>query len=231
MSAIQEVIDAFNEAPTTVERGTKFEELMVDYFTLDPVLSSQYDQVMRWTDWPHRQGSADVGIDLVAREKSTGGWSAIQCKFYAPNHVLQKKDIDSFFTASGKRWDGVRFTNRIIISTTDKWSRHAESALVDQSIPVQRIGLQELDAAPVDWTLRNRLKVEVDLTRSTKYSPRPHQTTAISSILEGFRQHDQGQWISACGTGKTFTSLKLAEAMATNRGVSLCSLSSCEGHR
>ncbi|MEA5639720.1 DEAD/DEAH box helicase family protein [Cutibacterium granulosum] len=33
----------------------------------------------------------------------------------------------------------------------------------------------------------------------------------MEKIQEGFQNHDRGKWISACGTGKTFTSLKLAE--------------------
>lgn len=92
---------------------------MVDYFTLAPTLAAEYDLVQRWPDWAHRQSSHDVGIDLVARNRLTGGWSAIQCKFYDPKHTLAKADIDSFFTASGRSWDGVGFTNRIIISTTE----------------------------------------------------------------------------------------------------------------
>ncbi|WP_040283702.1 hypothetical protein [Tessaracoccus massiliensis] len=83
---------------------------MVDYFQLDPTLSSRYTNVSRWVDWAHRGESPDVGIDLVAQDKETGGWSAIQCKFFAPNHYLRKEDIDSFFTASGKKWDGVTGT-------------------------------------------------------------------------------------------------------------------------
>ena len=84
--------------------------------------------VWRWVDWPGRAGKADTGIDLVARERDTGDYTAIQCKFYEPTHTLAKGDIDSFFTASGK----TAFTNRVIISTTDRWSHHAETALANQ---------------------------------------------------------------------------------------------------
>ena len=61
---------------------------------------------------------------MVARERDTGEYTAIQCKFYEPTHTLSKGDIDSFFTASGKK----PFTNRVIISTTDKWGKNAEDA-------------------------------------------------------------------------------------------------------
>lgn len=86
---MHEVIDAFRKAPSNAERGAKFEQLMVRYFQLDPMLSATYDEVWRWMDWPERQG-ADTGIDLVARHRDTGELTAIQCKFYEPHHTLAR---------------------------------------------------------------------------------------------------------------------------------------------
>gem|GEM_PF-2575271 len=133
---IQDVIEEFGCEPSAVVRGTRFEELMAGYFAADATLAATYDEVFRWPEWSHNEGTHDTGIDLVARERESGEGTAIQRKVYDPRHRLQKADIDSFFTASGKRWDGVAFTNRIIISTTDRWSRHAEDALTHQTIPV-----------------------------------------------------------------------------------------------
>ena len=139
MASVHEVIEAFRGEPSNSERGTKFEQLMVRYFELDPTLSQQYEQVWRWIDWPDRQGKADTGIDLVARERDTGDYTAIQCKFYEPTTTLSKGDLDSFFTASGQTFptaDGDRsFTNRVIISTTDRWGKNAEDAINHQTIP------------------------------------------------------------------------------------------------
>jgi predicted helicase len=103
VGSINDVIDVLRQAPTNVDRGTLFEKLMVRYFQLDPALTQQYDEVWRWIDWPDHKGKPDTGIDLVARERDTGEYTAIQCKFYEPTHTLAKGDIDSFFTASGKR--------------------------------------------------------------------------------------------------------------------------------
>ena len=47
-----------------------------------------------------------------------------------------------------------------------------------------------------------------------KYTPNPHQSKAIDAVFNhenGFIQHDRTQMIMACGTGKTFTSLKIAQ--------------------
>lgn len=216
MGSIHEVMAAFREAPSNSERGTKFEKLMVRYFELDPLLAQQYDAVWRWIDWPDRKGKPDTGIDLVARERDTGEYTAIQCKFYEPTHTLRKEDIDSFFTASGKN----PFTNRIIISTTDKWGKNAEDALEGQTIPVQRIGLAEIADSPIDWDVSMvDGDLQIDVSEATRHEPRPHQATAIEKVFDGFAAgNDRGKLIMACGTGKTFTALKIAERAAAENG-------------
>lgn len=216
MGSVHEVMAAFREAPSNSERGTKFEKLMVRYFELDPLLAQQYDAVWRWIDWPGRKGKPDTGIDLVARERDTSEYTAIQCKFYEPTHTLRKEDIDSFFTASGK----APFTNRIIISTTDKWGRNAEDALDGQQVPVQRIGMAEIADSPIDWDVSLVGEdLHVELAPATRHEPRPHQATAIDRVFAGFAAgYDRGKLIMACGTGKTFTALKIAERTATENG-------------
>ncbi|WP_031727828.1 restriction endonuclease, partial [Mycobacterium tuberculosis] len=69
MGSVHDVIEAFRKAPSNAERGTKFEQLMVRYFELDPTMAQQYDAVWRWIDWPERRGRTDTGIDLVAVER------------------------------------------------------------------------------------------------------------------------------------------------------------------
>lgn len=216
MGSVHEVIEAFRQAPSNSERGTKFEQLMVRYFQLDPLLSQEYDQVWRWMDWPDRAGKPDTGIDLVARNSDTGELTAIQCKFYEPTHTLAKGDIDSFFTASGKN----PFTNRVIISTTDRWGSNAEAALENQQIPVQRIGLAEIADSPIDWDIAwPKGNLTIDLSEAKRHDPRPHQQDAIDAVFAGYSAgNDRGKLIMACGTGKTFTALKIAERTASETG-------------
>lgn len=91
------------KAPSNAERGTKFEQLMVRYFELDPTMAQQYDAVWRWIDWPERRGRTDTGIDLVARERDTGNYTAIQCKFYEPTHTLAKGTSTRFSPRRARR--------------------------------------------------------------------------------------------------------------------------------
>ncbi|HEY9744843.1 MAG TPA: DEAD/DEAH box helicase family protein, partial [Oculatellaceae cyanobacterium] len=124
--------------------------------------------------------------------------------------------MDSFFTASGK----AGFASRMIVSTTDKWSKHAEDALRNQQIPVTRLRVQDLDESPVDWS-RFSLKRPDDIKLKPKKVLRPHQKKALESVVAGFKEADRGKLIMACGTGKTFTALKIAEHMASNHGTVL----------
>jgi predicted helicase len=40
-----------------------------------------------------------------------------------------------------------------------------------------------------------------------KYTPRPHQKEMVNAVVEGFKEHDRGKMLAACGVGKTLVSL------------------------
>jgi predicted helicase len=211
-TTVHQVLDALRaHQVSNRERGTLFERLMVEYLRSDPLYANRFSDVWLWDDWPDNGGQGDTGVDLVARERDGGGYCAVQCKFYEPQHHLQKADIDSFFTASGK----APFTSRIIVSTTDRWGRNAEDALADQQTPVTRLGVADIAASPINWDLawpRPGQGPRLELLPGKHL--RPHQGEAIEAVLAGFETHDRGKLIMACGTGKTFTSLRLAERLA-----------------
>jgi predicted helicase len=216
MTTVHDVLRMIRETSVTNhERGSRFEKLMRSYLGIDPTWAEQFSKVWLWADWPGAAANKqDTGIDLVAQDRETGGFCAIQCKFYEPDHTVSKADIDSFFTASGKGG----FTRRMIISTTEKWGPHAEEALEDQQIPVTRVGLADIAASPVDWRVpAPGVAVEVELSLHAKKQPRPHQAEALKAVFAGFADHDRGRLIMACGTGKTFTSLKIAERVQRER--------------
>ncbi|AFS53887.1 DEAD/DEAH box helicase [Leptospirillum ferriphilum] len=201
------------------EKGDRFEILMKAFFKADPTWADRFEDVWIWKEWPelaHYQFSQqDTGIDLVAKEWD-GGWCAIQCKCFDPHYNVQKADIDSFFTLSGKK----PFSARLIVSTTDKWSVHAEEALADQQIPINRIGLSDLADSRIDWSRVVPDHYDI-LSLHSRKSLLSHQQEAVSKVLSGFQTSDRGKLVMACGTGKTFTSLKIAEAIVPQGGAIL----------
>lgn len=200
--------------------GDRFERLIANYLVTDPQYADRLEDVWLWSEWPDRSGK-DTGIDLVAKERATGEYWAIQCKFYLPGTTLSKHDLDSFFTASGKRFatnEGeCTFSNRMIVSTTDRWSSEAEKALENQQIPVERLRVQDLDESPIDWS-QFSLKNPADIKLKPKKTLRDHQQEAMDATRLGFKEQDRGKLVMACGTGKTFTSLRIAEAMVPKGG-------------
>jgi predicted helicase len=209
MSELSHLLDTYRLAPSEREKGTYFEELILCYLRNEATYRDLYSEVWTYADWAQSQGKdrRDTGIDLVAKTRGTEEFHAIQCKLYAEDYRLQKGDIDSFFTASGKK----PFTHRIIVSTTNHWSEHAEEALRDQQPPVSKIDLHDLENSQIEWA---SYKPKTAPALKPKKSLRDHQQQARQAVLAGFQEADRGKLIMACGTGKTFTSLKIAEAQA-----------------
>lgn len=202
------LVHQINElAETQRDRGTYFEYLARAYFQNEPTYQNEFKNVWMLADVPEEFGvpKVDLGVDLVA-EKYTGELVAIQAKFY--NHTIQKSNIDSFLGELGKDY----YESGIIVASTDKWGKNAEKALADRS-DVIRIGLSDLRNSQIDWSKFSFESPEV-VTVKAKKKLRYYQESAIQSALNHFRENDRGQLIMAPGTGKTFTSLKIAEAMA-----------------
>ncbi|MGV0389724.1 DEAD/DEAH box helicase [Corynebacterium phoceense] len=223
MSTFSDVLDQLRKNQPQGKYGIAFEKLMVNYFRNDPTLSEEYEDVGRFIDWKYYDGQSDTGIDLVARRREDGRWVAIQCKFYEPTAYLQKSHLDSFFEKSGRSFDTEHgkdsFAQRIIISTTDRWSKNAEEMLDNQLIPTNRIGTASIAESPIDWDITfPGSDIAINLTRKEVFQPRPHQDEAIAKAIAGFEAHDRGKLIMACGTGKTFTALRLAERFAELNG-------------
>ena len=194
-------------AETQRDRGTYFEYLARAYFQHEPTYKNEFKNVWMLADVPEEYGipKVDIGVDLVA-EKFTGELVAIQAKFYT--HAIQKSNIDSFLGELGKDY----FESGIIVASTDKWSKNAEAALANRS-DVIRIGLSDLRNSQIDWTKFSFERPEAVSVKAKK-GLRYYQREAIDSALNHFKENNRGQLIMAPGTGKTFTSLKIAEAMA-----------------
>lgn len=211
MSALDRLLASYRAAAVTErEKGTYFERLAVAYLRNDPVQTQEFSQVWSYADWAKERGvdGRDTGIDLVAKLRSEDGFAAIQCKFFSAKHAIQKKDIDSFLSASSKP----PFQRRVFIDTTEvDWSGNAEDTIRDQHIPVIRIGLEALRESAIDWAA---FEATAEIKLQPKKSLLEHQKQALEAVEQGFAAHDRGKLLMACGTGKTYTALKIAEHYA-----------------
>ncbi len=205
-----------DNAWNTAQLGREFEKFVKKFLLTEPSFKSQFSDVWLWSECPFAKGN-DVGIDLVAKT-FFGEYVAIQAKCYQPGTQVDKADVDTFLSASGKQIapDGKAtfYSNRIIIATNDNWTSHASEAIVGQQIPVTRIGLNQIQNAAINWDkfFKGEKKVIV------KKDIRDHQRNALKDVIDGFKTADRGQLIMACGTGKTYTSFKIAEALCPKNG-------------
>lgn len=223
----KEVLKKFRtESFTEKDKGTQFERLMKSWLFTDPRYT-QLTNIWLWEEFPSRKdfGGKDIGIDLVAKTELGDYW-AIQCKCYKETTVIDKPAVDSFLATSSKTFLDVetlqtrKFSARLWISTTDKWGSTAEEALRNQDPPVNRVGLVDLDASPVEWDkLLQGLEGKEALSEGKK--PMHHQLVAISKAAEHYKTYDRGKLIMACGTGKTYTSLVMVETLLGQRGLVL----------
>lgn len=178
MTALRTLLDNYRQASQTErEKGIYFEELIRTYFRHEVIYSDLYSDVWLYADWASERGldKRDTGIDLVAKTNGTDEYHAIQCKFYAEDCKLQRSDIDSFFTASGQK----PFSHRIIVTTTNNWSEHAEAALIDQQPAVTRIDLHGLENSQIDWS---KYQQDKNPTLKEKKALRPHQKNALNAV-------------------------------------------------
>ena len=225
----KEILHKFRaESFTEKEKGTKFERLMRSWLLTDPRYN-ELEKVWLWEEFPGRKdfGGTDTGIDLVAKTEMGDYW-AIQCKCYAEDTAIDKPAVDSFLATSSRTFTNevtfqtTRFSNRVWISTTAHWGSNAEEAIRNQEPPVSRIGLADLNSSPVDWQkLLDGLTGDSALVKGKK--PREHQLTAISKAYTHYMEdgNDRGKLIMACGTGKTYTSLLIAEQLLEGKGLVL----------
>ncbi|MED0874720.1 DEAD/DEAH box helicase family protein [Bacillus mobilis] len=196
------------------DRGTLFELLVAAYLEKEPMYSRLFDKVWILSEVPadYNIPRKDTGVDLVARKRETGELVAVQCKFYSKDTTIRKEHIDSFLNEVGKQY----YSEGIIVTSTDKWSNNANDALKFRDKPIVRISLSDLQESKIDWsTYAFNNPKEVKLQQ--KKTPRSHQIPAIEAVVEGFRTVDRGKLIMAPGTGKTYTSMAIAEKMADEK--------------
>ena len=187
-------------------RGKQFEHNFVPWFLqTDPEWKSQVDKLWLWDAYPNRWGR-DCGIDLVFQDKNGKHW-AVQSKCFHPDNWISKKEINSFFSESNDK----RIHGRVLIATTDRIGDNAKQMIDRQERQTVCFLLDNFRKSKVEFP--PSLK---DLNKGKRKDPPPpkkHQIRAINDVVRGLKKARKGQLISACGTGKTLTSLWIKEEL------------------
>jgi len=226
-TTFQTILTSFRKlAYSERDKGDKFERLMQAYLQTDPKYAYLFKKVWLWSEFHGKKdlGGQDSGIDLVALTIEGDYW-AIQCKCFQEGTYIDKPAVDSFLSTSSREFKNenfqtVSFSHRLWISTTNKWGANATEAIRNQNPPVTRLNLTDLREAPVDWG-KLQLGITGEHSRTPKKEIRPHQKTALDNTHEHFKTADRGKLIMACGTGKTFVSLRIAEHETNGSGLIL----------
>ena len=215
-----------NESVTEHDKGAKFEKLIKRWFLTVPEYANVLDKVWLWEEFPGKEsmGGVDLGIDLVAKTDEGKFW-AIQCKCYQDDAVISKKMVDSFIANANRQFvDDEMHTNRFDklfwVSTTSHWGKNAQESIKHQAIQFVPIYTDWLQNSSVNWKelVEGKQGKEALLAGKTM---RSHQIEALTKAHEYFENHDRGKMIMACGTGKTYTSLKIVENETKGKGLVL----------
>lgn len=197
------------------DRGTAFEKLAVAYLKNEPAFKNKYSDVWMLNEVPaeYNISKQDTGVDIVAKDRITGKLTAVQAKYYKGK--VGKDTINSFIAESSKDY----YADGMIISSTDDWNKNAKKATEELSKDISIIGLSQLQNANFDWQLFDFDSQDKNLGRKPK-ELRDYQKEAIEKSLAYFKENTRGKLVMAPGTGKTFTSLKIAEALMNETGKS-----------
>lgn len=191
-------------------RGAAFEQATKYFLSHEPEWTSVLSDVRLWSELNplNPDGSAkDDGIDLVGRGRDGEPW-AIQCKYYQPDEELGKRELDTFFADAASR--GVGNGHLIVAATTPRFTPDVKREIERNGCVL--LGLNDFESEGTDWS-----EFLPGAPKETRLRPRDDQQQAIAACVEGFKEHDRGKLVMACGTGKTLTSLRLAEELMSRR--------------
>ncbi|MCY4265450.1 MAG: DEAD/DEAH box helicase family protein [Gammaproteobacteria bacterium] len=203
------------EARDEQEKGRWFENLVKRLLLHPDAYGIEFDAVWRWSEWPEleirtgRKVRKDLGIDLVGRLPS-GGYVAIQCKCYMDDHRLTKTQINSFLSESQRtKPDSKEPVFEVAwLFHTCKLSREAELACDNLATPIKLVPFAQF----------SHLEVGDEKVERPVQMPRGKQVEAIDKVTKGLTNADRGMMVMACGTGKTFVSLRISENIVPEGG-------------
>ncbi len=215
ISAYKLIKEKLQAIPNLRHKGSLFEKISKQ-FLQEHDSANEYESIDLWSDWEGRGKERDRGIDMVITTASKE-YIAVQCKFH--QNSISLNDISTFLTQLQSGVGEVRFKKGIIISTSHLTSEALKAIEQIRStgmgIDIDEITEEDFIYSRIDWEKFDPAQTQDELPLCDKKKPRSHQTEAINATKEYFSspKNARGKLIMACGTGKTYTSLKIMEAL------------------
>lgn len=214
ISAYTLIKEKLQAIPNLRHKGSLFEKVS-KRFLQEHDSANEYESIDLWYDWKLRGKEGDRGIDIVITTTSKE-YIAVQCKFHQDSVSLN--DIATFLTQLQSGVGEIGFKKGIIISTSNLSSNaleEIEQIRKSKGIDIVEISEEDFIYSQIDWEKFDPTQTQDELPLCDKKKPRPHQIEAIKATKEYFSnpKNTRGKLIMACGTGKTYTSLKIMEAL------------------
>ncbi len=215
ISAYTLIKEKLQAIPNLRHKGSLFKKIS-KRFLQEHDSANEYESIDLWYDWEGRGKERDKGIDMVITTASKE-YIAVQCKFH--QNSISYNDISPFLTQLQSGVGEVRFKKGIIISTSHLTSEALKAIEQIRStgmgIDIDEITEEDFIYSQIDWEKFDPMQTQGELPLCDKKKPHAHQTEAISATKEYFSspKNARGKLIMACGTGKTYTSLKIMETL------------------
>ncbi|GHP90568.1 helicase [Helicobacter pylori] len=203
-----------NKKPYNALKGSWFEKVS-KRFLKEHDSANEYESIDLWSDWELNNNERDRGIDMVITTTSKE-YIAVQCKFHQDSVSLN--DLSTFLTKLQSGVGEIGFKKGIIISTSNLSSNaleEIEQIRKSKGIDIVEISEEDFIYSQIDWEKFDPTQTQGELPLCDKKKPRLHQMEAIKATKEYFSdlKNTRGKLIMACGTGKTYTSLKIMETL------------------
>ncbi len=230
MQSFHEIIQHIRSTSLHAKQaGTRFEVLIQRWFLATPLYHVK--KAWLWADFAHAidKNATDLGIDLVL-EMNDGKFWAVQCKFYQKDTRVDENMVSHFLGHQGWKFcppdlhppaplsvngEGgeVTFSRFVWVDTDAVWNKNAEEYVHGRD-NFTRIGMDILASSNVDWdALYRGLPASVPPKKLRDY-----QSEVLKRCEAHFKNHERGKVVMACGTGKTLTSQRIAEAIVGTKG-------------
>ena len=197
--------------PTPNDRGEVFEQFVYLYLLIHNDYY-QISEVYREKDIPlkHKEKlkleKTDYGVDGIFIKRD-GTYTAFQAKFRTNRGTPTVRELSTFWT------EGEYADYRCIVANCEDLPKVSQ----------KKSGSIQILARDFDKLGNNFFENLVKIYNGSKpvkskpAEPDPHQDRMIGNIVNGFKSHDRGKLIAACGIGKTLVSLWCIEAQKSKK--------------